>query len=58
MKVLLKLSFGLQPRICMGRLLASEAYRLGYPGNMADSQRCASSGRHDLGVLALSKIAK
>lgn len=58
MKVLLKLTFGLPARICMGRLLASEAYRLGYPGSMADSQRCASRGRHDLVVLALSMMAK
>ena len=58
MKVLLKLNSGLQARICIERLLASEADRLGYPGNMADSRRCASRGRHDMGILALSMMAK
>jgi len=57
MKVLLKLNSGLQVRICMGRLLASEADRLGYPGNMADSRWGASRRRHDLGILALSVMA-
>lgn len=57
MKVLLKLNSGLQVRICMGQLLASEPDRLRYPGNMADSRRGASRHRHDLGILTLSVMA-
>ena len=57
MKVLLKRNSGLQVRIGMGRLLASEADRLGYPGNMADLRRSAIRRRHDLGILTLSVMA-